>query len=120
MTLGVMLMWVNGDEKRGQDLFLASFVVVVVDELLEFLAVFLCELVLFVVLVLVVEDVREEVLDGFALGVAHGEHGCVCALGQQLVREVLPLAVALVDTVNFPEVDVIEKLPARYSYLAHE
>lgn len=110
----------NGNEKRGQELFLASFVVIVIYELLEFLAVFFGEVVLWVVLVLVVEDVRKEVSDGLSFRVSHGVDGCEGALGQQLVCEALPFAVALNDAVHFPPINVIEKLTSLYAYLAHE
>lgn len=113
-------MWANGDEKRGQDLFLASFVVVVVDKLLEFLAVFLGEVVLCVVLVLVVEDVRKEVLNGLSLWVSHGEDGRKGALGQKLVGEAQPFAVAPIYVVHLPKINVVQELTTGDAYFAHE
>ena len=106
--------------KKGARLVLASFVVVVVDELLEFFAIILSEVVLCVVLILVVEEVREDVSHGLSFRVALGEDCRKCALGQQLMGEVMPLAVSIDDTIHLPKVDVVEKFTAWNSYFAHE
>ena len=72
------------------------------------------------VVVVLLEEHREQVFDGLAFGVAHGKHCGVGALGYELVLQAVAVAVATDDTANLPEAEVVEKFTTRDAYLAHE
>ena len=73
-----------------------------------------------VVIVIIIEEHGEHVGHGLALGVAHGEHRGVGALGDELMLQAVTLAVASDDAANFPEAEVVEKFTAGDSDFAHE
>ena len=73
-----------------------------------------------VVIVVVLEYLREKVAGGLTFGVAHCIDGGVGALGEQLVLQTVALAVASDDSAYLPEAEVVEKFAAGDAYLAHE
>ena len=80
---------------------------------------FLCDGGLHVVVV-IIEDGWEHVLDGFALTASEGEGAGIDVLGQQLHEYLATLAIAANDATCLPELDVIQELMTRDSYLANE
>ena len=70
--------------------------------------------------VVILEEHGEHVGYGLAFGVAHGIHGGVGALGDELMLQRVTATVAAYDAANFPEADVVEEFTARDSNLAHE
>ena len=74
----------------------------------------------FVVIIVGIEEHREHVGHGLALGVAHDIPGGVGTFGNELMLQSVALTVASDDTTNLPEAEVVEKLTAGDAYLAHE
>ena len=72
-----------------------------------------------VVVVVILEEHGEYVGYGLAFGVAHGIHGGVGALGDELMLQRVTATVAAYDAANFPEADVVEKFTAGDSNFAH-
>ena len=72
------------------------------------------------VFLFIVEQCWEHVLDGLAFRVTHSVDCGIGTFGNQLVCQVVALAVAAYDAVYLPELQVIKKLTAGYSNLAYE
>ena len=74
----------------------------------------------FVIVVVIFKDGWEEVAGRLAFRVTHGKDGSVGTFGYELVLQAVATAVASDDTADFPELEVVQELTTRYTYLAHE
>ena len=79
-----------------------------------------CDGVWMLVFVIFLEELWKHVIDGLAIGVAHGVRCGIYYLRQQLMGKPVALAVAAYDAVDFPPCQLIQELVARDAYLAHE
>lgn len=89
-------------------------------EVLEFLPFIVGDGWLHVVVVIVFEELRKQVVYLFSFGATEGEGGCVDVFGQQLVEETVALTIATYDTASLPEADGVKELAAWESYFANE
>ena len=89
-------------------------------ECLEFVLLFLCDGWLHLVVVIVLEEHWEHLLRRVAFRTTEGVGAGKDILGNELVEEMVTLAVAAQDSSCLPELDVIQELMTGDSYLAYE
>jgi hypothetical protein len=91
-----------------------------VNEALHFLGFLVADGWLEFVFVVIIEDLREHVADGLALGVAHQMDGSVDVFGYELMEQAVSTSIAVEDEVGFPIAQIVQELTSRYAYFAHE
>ena len=89
-------------------------------ELLQFLLLCLSEWWCWLFVVIIFEQHRKHILNGFSLWVTHRVDAGIYHLSEQLVGEGAALTVASDDATDLPEREVIHKGVVVDSYLAHE
>ena len=89
-------------------------------EFQKFVLFFLCDSKLHLVVVIVLEEHWEHLLRRVAFRTTEGVGAGKDILGNELVEEMVTLAVAAQDSSCLPELDVIQELMTGDSYLAYE
>lgn len=89
-------------------------------EFLKFILFFLCDSRLHLVVVIVLEEHWEHLLRGVAFRTTECVGAGEDVLCDELIQEMVTLAVSSDDATGFPELDIIEELTTRDSYLANE